>query len=146
MTKNTNKGDDKIADVIPLKAKELAQRAAGGDKDALKALEKIVVSFERWKKSLGDQREANRKAKELEGAAQATFENAVEAGLPSHPDANDVHDKLRGVEAAWQDQKEAGAEASELRSDAADKVKKAAGKLERATQDGAQMTIPGVDE
>lgn len=146
MTKSTKDSDGgKGGAVIPLKAKELAQRSADGDEGALGALEKIVVTFERWKKALGDQREVNRKAKEVEGAARATFENAIEAGMPSHPDANDVHDKLRSVEHAYQEQKEATAKAVEMRNEASDKVKKAAAKLERATQDGAQMTIPGVD-
>ena len=128
-----------------LKGRQLAKRAAEGDPDAAKALEKIVVSFEQWKKLLGDKKEIDRKAKELEGGAAASFENAIEKGLPSHPDANDVHDKLRECEVSWQAQKEAIAEASEMRSAIAEKVKKAAGKLERASQDGAQLTIPGTD-
>lgn len=132
--------------VVSLKARELAKRAAEGDADALKALEKIVVTFERWKAALGKQRDVNREAKELEGGAQASFENAIEAGLPSNPDANDVHGKLREVEQSWQSQKEAIAKASEMKSEAAEKVKKAAGKLERAAQDGAQLTIPGTDD
>ena len=132
--------------VVSLKARELAKRASEGDTDALKALEKIVVSFERWKAALGKQRDLNREAKELEGGAAANFENAVEAGLPSNANANDVHDKLRGIETSWQAQKEAIAQAAEMKSGAAEKVKKAAGKLERASQDGAQLTIPGVED
>ncbi len=132
-------------DNAQLKGKELAKRAADGDPDAAKALEKIVVSFERWKKLLGDKKDIDRQAKELEGGASASFENAVEKGLPSNPDANDVHDKLREVEQSWQAQKEAIAKASEMRSAIAEKVKKAAGQLERASQDGAQLTIPGTD-
>lgn len=131
--------------VVPLKGKELARRAAEGETDAQKAMEKIVVSFERWKAALGQQRDVNRKAKELEGGAAASFENAVEAGLPANADANAVFEKLRTVEAAWEEQKEAIAKSIEMRGEAAEKVKKAAGKLERAAQDGAQMTIPGTD-
>lgn len=133
-------------DAAQLKAKELAKRAADGDKDALGALEKIVVSFERWKKALGDQKEVARKAKEMEGAADATFENAIEHPLPTHVDHLAILAKLSEVESAYQEQKDATAEATEMRSSAADKVKAAAGKLERATQDGAQMTIPGTGE
>jgi len=133
-------------DNAKLKASELADRARNGDADAMKALEKIVVCYERWRKTLGDQREVNRKAKEIEGSAEATFQNAIEAGLPSNPDANDVFEKLRTVESAYQEQQDAHAQASELRSEAAEKVKKAAAKLERATQDGAQLTIPGVED
>jgi hypothetical protein len=133
-------------DNAKLKADELADRARNGDVEALKALEKIVVCFERWKKALGDQREANRKAKEIEGAAEATFQNAIEAGLPTNADPNAIFEKLRSVESTYQEQQDAHAKAVELRTEAAEKVKKAAAKLERATQDGAQMTIPGVED
>lgn len=139
------KGGDK-EDAAQLKAKELANRAANGDKEALKALEKIVVCFERWKKAIGDQKDVNRKAKELEGAADATFENAIEQALPASPDHNAIFEKLRVVESTYQEQKDATAEANEMRTNASDKVKAASGKLERATQDGAQMTIPGTGD
>lgn len=139
------KADNDNDTAAQLKGKELARRAAEGDPDAAKALEKIVVSFERWKKLLGDKKDIDRKAKELEGGAAASFENAIEAGLPSNADANDVHAKLRGVEKSWQAQKEAIQQASLMRSEIAEKVKKAAGKLERASQDGAQLTIPVTD-
>ncbi len=129
-----------------LKARELAKRAAEGDPDALKALEKIVVCFERWKKTLADQKEANRKAGEIEGAADATFENAVEQGMPDPPSDKAILAKLQAVETAWQEQKDAATEAGTLRNEAKDKVKAAAGKLERAAQDGAQMTLPGTEE
>ena len=137
-------GSKSQKDDAPLKAKELAEKAKNGDPDALKALEKIVTCFERWRKALVDQKEANRKAKELEGAAQATLENAIEAGLPANADGNAVFEKLRAVESAWQEQKDAGLAANELRDVASKKVKEAAGKLERATQDGAQVTLPHV--
>ncbi len=132
-------------DAATLKAKELAKLAAAGDTNALGALEKIVVTFERWKKALADQKEINRKAKELEAGAEAGFENAVEAGLPTSATPGQILEKLRSVESAYSEQKDAGHEATEMRTGASEKVKAAASKLERATQDGAQMTIPGTE-
>lgn len=143
----SKKKDDKPKESqADLKAKELTERAKSGDPEALSALSKIVVSFERWKKALADQRQANSDAKELEGGADAAFENAVEQGLPVNADANAVFKKLQAVEMAWQEKKEAYEEAAQIKSAAADKVKRAAGILERATQDGAQLTIPGTGE
>ena len=146
LVKLPRKGENKGKPDAQLKAKELAKRAAAGDPDALKALEKIVVCFERWKKALADQREVNRTAKELEGGRAAAFENAVEEGVPTNPNMDQVWGKLRLVEEAWQEHKEAIAKAAEMRTAAAEKVKKRGGELERAAQDGAQMTIPGTDD
>lgn len=133
------------ADAGPMQGKELVKRAIEGDEGARKALIKFHTCFERWKKALGDQREENRKAKELEGAAQAALENAMEAGLPANADSNAVFEKLRLAEQHWQEWQDAKAEAAQMRSDAADVVKKRAGELERAASDSAQLTIPGTD-
>ena len=130
-----------------LKAKVLAQRAADGDEDAQKALVKIVTCFEKWKQALAKQREVNRKAKEIEGGAEAAFENAIEEGrsatLDQGAQKDEAWDKLLRVEGLWMERKDAIAEADELRKAAAEEVKKRGGELERAAQDGAQLSIPG---
>jgi len=137
--------NEKKRDAAQLKASELRRLADGGDVGALDALETIVVTFERWKKAGSEQKEVSRMARELEAGAEAGFENAVEAGLPTNATPEQVLEKLRTVESTYQEQKEAGARAQEMRSIASDAVKAAAGKLERATQEGAQMTLPSVE-
>ena len=79
--------------------------------------------------------------------AAGLAELSVRAGLGGFTALTDDRKDavLREVESAWQEKKEAGAGANLIRSEASDKVKEAAGKLERAAQDGAQMTIPGTD-
>lgn len=131
--------------MVAVNAKELAGRAKNGDVGALHVLERIVECHESWKKAVGLQREAGRQAKELVSAAGATVDNAVEQGIPSNPSHEEALGKLRLVEQAYQAQKEALAHAAELKSAATDKVKAAAAELENATQDGLQMTIPGIE-
>jgi hypothetical protein len=129
---------------IDLRAKELAARAAGGDLDAVKAMERIVVSFERWKKALATAREERDATSRIVGAQEAAFGNAIEAPLESGSTA-EAEDKLRRVEVAWQDLTEAKAERDERNATASDDVKKWANTLERAMREGAQLTLPGTD-
>ena len=91
------------------------------------------------------ERETRRHAKELEASAAATFENAVEAGLPTNATADDVSRKLASVEQAWQARVEAEAQAGELKKEASELVKQAAAGLDRAMQEGAQLTLPGME-
>jgi hypothetical protein len=124
-----------------LNAEQLAKAAKDGDPQAFKALQKVVVCFEKWRKALDKAKDAKAKADELEGGAEAAFENAIEEPLPATADGNQVFGKLQNVEKHWQEVKDARAEATELRAEAKEKVKKAAKALEKATEDGAQLTL-----
>lgn len=126
-------------------AHALVERANNGDAAALSALGEIVNGFLRWKKAIDSQKEVRREASAIEAAASAVFENAVEGGLPTKEDIIAIKEKLYSVEAAWQEQKEAIARASGMREAAGDAVKLAAEKLEKASVDAAQLTLPGVE-
>ena len=130
-----------------MNARELAERAANGDTSALSALEKVVSGFERWRKVLADQRDENKACAELVGGREAALAHVIEEAKPVDSTASDWPiQKLRGVEVAWQDLQEAKAEATERRNAANDKVRKAGKALDRAMQDGAQLTLPHVPE
>ncbi len=133
------------ADLLPIQAKELQKRAENGDRQALEALGKIASCFERWRMRVATERKTRRHAKKLEASAAATFENAVEAGLPTNATADDVSRKLASVEQAWQARVEAEAQAGELNKEASKLVKQAAAALDRAMQEGAQLTLPGME-
>lgn len=128
---------------VELKADELRVLAAGGDAVALDAMTKIVATFEKWKRALGVQRDERAACAALVGAAEAKLGNAVEEAQPVDAGEDWPLIKLRAVESAWQDLTEAKAEATERNSVAMDRVRKLGSALERAVQDGAQLTIPG---
>ena len=139
-------GSDDREKSVELHAKELAERAAGGDLDALKAMEKIVVSFERWKKALFNQASEGEACRKLVGTAESVFANKVEEAMPEDATAADwPMVKLRGIEVSRQDLCEAKSERDERMTTARDVVKKWGSALERAMRDGAQLTIPGTD-
>jgi len=131
------------AKAVPLKAEELQALAAGGDASALEAMTKIIATFEKWKRALGEQRQERQACAALVGAAEAKLANVVEESPPMDATLEWPTLKLRAVEATWQDLTEAKAEAHERNSTAMDRVRKLGSALERAVQDGAQLTIPG---
>lgn len=126
-------------------AHALMERAENGDAGALSALVGIVDGFGRWKKAIDAQKEVRREAAAIEAAASAVFENAAEMCLPAKEDMAAIKENLYMMKAAWQDQKEAVAKSSVMREMAGEVVKTAAKKLEKASSDAAQLTLPGVE-
>jgi len=94
-----------------LKADELKALAEGGDAGALEAMTKIIATFEKWKRSLGVQRDERAACAALVGAAEASLANVVEEAAPIDAGEDWPLIKLRSVEAAWQNCTEAKAEA-----------------------------------
>jgi hypothetical protein len=119
--------------------------AATKPEDMRAAAKSVVKRFESWQRALGSRAEIGKSAGTKIKAAEASFREAVELGLPVTGPADEqnvaIASKLRSVEVKWQDWRESIAESAEVRKGAGKDVKTAWKALERAIEETRQLPL-----
>lgn len=144
--KPATKREKKRAEAVDFHASELAEKAKGGDADAMARLTRIVTSFEKLKMAEAKRAKVMEEQKQNVGEAEAAFANTIEEAHDIGATEADHSRKLRKVEVLWQNLTDKKAQAKELDSAAKKDIKHWNGLLRDAMKESAQMTLSGKDE
>lgn len=124
------------------KVAERKAAAAGGDENAQAHLDKIQKAFGRFNRALATRTQVGKTCGEQLKAAEAAFQNSVEAPLEAGKvEVEAYRSKLESVELRWQELNETKQGNIEERKHATEKVKEARENLARVFENSSQLDM-----
>lgn len=137
--------ETKQKELVRVRSSQLRKHAAGGDVDAVKALEVIQKAYAKVGKAKGKKAEVSRASGERLKASEAAFVNAMETPLQvGTVETLAYKNKLEAIELRWQELSETKSGNIEERKHATEGLKKAQTALAEAIENSEQPRLPGV--
>lgn len=141
---NKRKAARALAESGALVSDDLMKLVENGDKQGLEKLKEIVTAFNGEKSSSVALKRVVREQDERVKSERKTLESRIEDPLPAGKPSTLALEKLKRIEMAYQDVKEAEAQAVEEKRDAKKTHREWAKRLDTALKNSAQLALPGV--